>query len=159
MTLIRTGMLTVNAAFLQDLKDDNVHLRELLATVNDVLSHVSYRSIHAGAFAELLSRLRDQLATHFALEECFGYFDDAVEVASRFSTQADIIQAQHASLFSEICEIVDEVECLAYGEPNACPMSFIVERYRLFHRVLEAHENGERELIMAALNEDIGVGD
>ena len=106
MTLIRTGMLTVNAAFLQDLKDDNVHLRELLATVNDVLSHVSYRSIHAGAFAELLSRLRDQLATHFALEECFGYFDDAVEVAPRFSTQADILQAQHASLFSEICEII-----------------------------------------------------
>jgi len=159
MMLIRTGMLTVNAAFLQDLKDDNVHLRELLTAVNDVLSHASHRSIHVGVLAELLGRLRDRLATHFSLEEFFGYFDDAVDVAPRFSTQADILKAQHTSLFSEICEIVDEAECLAYGEPNACHATLIAEQYRLFHDKLEAHEICERELIMAALIEDIGVGD
>ena len=88
-------------------------------------------------------------------------FEEAAGI-SRFkakNVQAERRLPRVQSNLTRLGEIVDEVECLAYGEPNACPMSLIVERYRLFHRVLEAHENGERELIMAALNEDIGVGD
>lgn len=157
--LTQTGTITVNAAFLQDLKEDNIHLRELLAAVNDALGNPAGRRIRTGALAELLGRLRDQLATHFSLEEFFGYFDDALDVAPRLSAQADILKAQHETLFEEICEIVEDAEALVYHEAAACGIQQIAHRYRVFNERLQSHETCERELILDALNEDIGVGD
>ena len=124
--------MTVNAAFLQDLKDDNIHLRELLAAVHEALSNPTGRPIRSGVLAELLGRLRDQLATHFSLEEFFGYFDEAVDVAPRLSVQADILRTQHQTLFSEICDIVEDAEGLAYQESRACGVQQIAQRYRTF---------------------------
>lgn len=159
MMLTQTGTITVNAAFLQDLKEDNVHLRRLLSALRGALSPPLGRRIRPANLADLLSCLRDQLATHFSLEEFFGYFDDALDVAPRFSARADVLRAQHATLFEEICDIVEEAEKLAYHETSGGAIPTIAQRYHAFHERLEAHESYENELIMDALNEDIGVGD
>jgi hypothetical protein len=157
--LTQTGTITVNAAFLQDLKDDNIHLQRLLAALHGALSPPLGRRIRPANLADLLGRLRDQLATHFSLEEFFGYFDDALDVAPRFSARADVLVAQHATLFEEICEIVEEAERLAYHESSGSGIQIVAERYHAFHQRLESHESCENELIMDALNEDIGEGD
>ena len=157
--LTHTGTITVNAAFLQDLKDDNIHLQRLLSALRGALSPPLGRRIRPANLADLLGCLRDQLATHFSLEEFFGYFDDALDVAPRFSARADVLRAQHATLFEEICEIVEEAERLAYHESTGRGIQKVAERYHAFHQRLEAHESCENELIMDALNEDIGEGD
>lgn len=159
MMLTRTGTITVNAAFLQDLKDDNVHLQRLLSALRGALSPPLGHRIRPANLADLLSSLRDQLATHFSLEEFFGYFDDALDVAPRFSVRADVLRAQHETLFEEICEIVEEAERLAYHESRGRDIQRVAQRYHAFHQRLEAHESCENELIMDALNEDIGAGD
>ena len=109
--------------------------------------------------AELLGRLRDQLATHFALEEFFGYFNDAVNVAPRLSVQADILRSQHVALFSEICDLVDDAESLLYQESRIIGVDDVAQRYQLFNKHLRSHETCENELILNALNDDMGGGD
>ena len=157
--LTQTGTIGVNAAFLQDLKDDNVHLQDLLSAVTDTLAHGLLRQVQPRAVTELLGEVRDQLATHFALEEFFGYFDDAVDVAPHLSAQADVLKTQHEALFEEIRDLADEAEQWTYGESSTISLAYLRERFIRFHDRLEDHERSERELIMEALYDDIGVGD
>ncbi len=157
--LTQTGTTTVNAAFLKDLKADNLHLRELLLALNQIFSRPIRRSIRPVRLAELLGRLRDQLATHFALAEFFGYFDDAVNVAPRLSIQADILRSQHEALFSEICDLVNDAESLLYHESQTINVDDVAQRYRSFNEHLRSHETCENALILNALHEDIGVAD
>ncbi len=153
----RTGTLTLNAAFLQEIKEDNQYLRALLDRTAAMLSPQVVR-VRPRTLAETLGELRDQLATHFSLEEFFGYFDDAMDAAPWLSSQADILRAQHESLFMEICYIVDDAEKLLYGE-SFPGLRGIKVSFGDFYKKLQDHEESENELIMQALCQDIGVGD
>ncbi len=158
--LTKTGTLTINPAFLQELKEDNVHLRELLDATSAALSDGETRHpIRPRALVELLGRLRDQLATHFSLEEFFGYFEDAVDAAPRLSAKADLYRFQHETLYIKICELANEAEQLLYGESHAAGLGILSRRFQNFYRELQEHEENENDLIMEALYDDIGVGD
>ena len=113
------GTITVNAAFLREVKEDNAHLRELLTAVANVLAEPLPRRIRPKALAELLGRLRDQLATHFSLEEFFGYFDDALDVAPHLSERADVLRAEHGELFMQLCGIVEQCEKQSKSSKNS----------------------------------------
>ncbi|MEZ6131277.1 MAG: hypothetical protein R3C59_21590 [Planctomycetaceae bacterium] len=67
--LTATHTVTVNAAFLQEIKDDDEQLRTLLEQTRQACKSLSYLDISASRLASLLAELRDQLAMHFALEE------------------------------------------------------------------------------------------
>ncbi len=162
-----TSTVKVNAAFLQEIKEDNVHLKELLARVRSLQdgNHLSQVVEHPRQLVELLGELRDQLATHFALEEAYGYFEGSVDVAPRLDEQAKALRAQHAPLFVQMCHLVEEAE-----ERLAPPaQSNLQERIRIvrgllarfqdFDQALTEHENQENDLILEAFNADIGVGD
>ena len=154
--------MTVNAAFLQEIKDDNRHLSELLEALAQVLSRIPHRRIRPTVLVDLLRRLRDQLAMHFALEEAFGYFDDAVDIPTHLSSQADILRCQHDTLFVELGVIVEEAEQVQYGEKNgraATNIHRIAIAFSTFYRKLKDHEESERDLITQALYEDLGDGD
>ena len=76
---VLTGTLTINAAFLAEIKEDDLRLRELLnAAAHDATDSASGR-INARERVELYQALRDQLALHFTLEDAYGYFHDAIE--------------------------------------------------------------------------------
>ena len=75
--------LTINAAFLQEIKDDNRELKQLLDDCAERLAHASTGHVDPKRLVGSLARLRDQVALHFALEEAYGYFDDAIDVAPR----------------------------------------------------------------------------
>ncbi|MCL6481793.1 MAG: hypothetical protein K6U02_08700 [Firmicutes bacterium] len=69
-TVVQTGTVTINAAFLQEIKEVNQDLWALLAE----LRHRCQRPLAPGACRWLLDRLcqlRDQLALHFSLEEAY----------------------------------------------------------------------------------------
>lgn len=157
---IRTTTVTINAAFLREIKEDNQRLKELLAELRRVLGGRGRAyAISRHALIEMLSDFRDQLATHFALEEAFGYFDEPLIAAPRLAERAEVLRQDHAGLFVRLCGLVDQAEDTFQREPHERACRLIAEQFRQFDADLQAHEQAENELIMEAFNADIGVGD
>ena len=96
---------------------------------------------------------------HFALEDAYGYFDDAIAEAPRLSEQAEVLRRQHDDLFLQICELVEAAEQLLYGERAERGRATLAVSYRDFHTAFHVHESRENELILEAFDSDIGVGD
>ena len=160
-TVAATGMtkVTVNAAFLQEIKEVNLELWHTLDNVQKICARPTSIRPHCRRFVEMLAQLRDQLAMHFALEEAYGYFDEPVSVAPRLSRRANDLRIEHRDLYLHICEIVDQAERLAFGRKQLSLATDISLRFRSFHDQLLAHEAQETDLILEAYDDDIGVGD
>jgi hypothetical protein len=159
MTVVTsTGTITVNAAFLQEIKEVNQELWQLLRD----LRHRSQRPIapgHCRALIDLLCQFRDQLALHFALEEAYGYFDDPVEVAPQLGRRAEQLRGEHKGLYLDFCDLVDRAERMFYDEQHAALALWIGPEFLAFDERLRSHEEREKELIFEAYDADIGVGD
>ncbi len=154
-----TGTLTVNAAFLMEIKEDNRELRQILDQAESVLRLPPEVHLPAKQVVDVLSQLRDQLAIHFSLEEAYGYFEEAIDVNPRLGQTAHSLRTQHVELFNQICDLVEESERLLYGESSPRIAHHISTRYCEFRQQLSEHEAREEELILEALDDDIGVGD
>ena len=156
-----TRTLTVNAAFLQEIKEDNRQLQDLFQQTLTLLSRPRLKRIPPRRVVRHFSWLRDQLAMHFALEDAYGYFEDAIAEAPRLSEQAVRLHAQHDDLFHEICELVEDAEQVLYHErPRGYrQQTELAVRFYRFHARFQEHETRENELILDAFDEDIGVGD
>jgi hypothetical protein len=156
--LATTATLTVNAAFLQEIKEVNQELWQLLAD----LRHRCQRPIAPGQCRLLIDRLgqlRDQLALHFALEEAYGYFEDPVDVAPQLSRAAERLRDEHKTLYIDFCDLAERAERMYYDEQHAAfALSFGPQFLELDAR-LRSHEERENELIFEAYDADIGVGD
>ena len=72
---------------------------------------------------------------------------------------AEILHLQHDLLFREMCNIVDASECILYREYNAMHVRDLLSGFMEFFARLAEHEHSENELILAAFDDDIGVGD
>ena len=153
-----TSAITINPAFLQEIKEDNKELRRLLAEARVVFSDDRWRDTQAARLVEMMVRLRDQLALHFRLEEAYGYFDDSVAGAPHLDGEAARLRAQHADLYRAMCALVDDA-----GKSNApgagSETTDLASRFREFDAGFRNHELCEVELITQAANEDLGVGD
>jgi hypothetical protein len=153
-----TGTVTVNAAFLEEIKEVNQELWELLGE----LRHRCQRPVAPAQGRHLIDkmcRLRDQLALHFSLEEAYGYFDDPVDVAPQLSTQAQRLRAEHKELYTDLCDLVDRAERMYYDEQYAELALWIGPEFLAFDERLREHESLEMDLITEAYSGDIGVGD
>jgi len=151
--------LTINAAFLLEIKEDNRELRQLLDDCASLLSRPHRAGVELRRVAQLLGKLRDQLAMHFSLEEAYGYFDDAIDVAPRLSRQAGALRSQHPRLFVALCDLVEEAEQLLYHERPPLELDDLASGFARFHRELQDHEAQEDALIVKVFNEEIGGGD
>ena len=150
-----TGTMTVNAAFLQEIKEVNQELWDLIGD----LRHRCQRPIAPGQCRLLLDKLcqlRDQLALHFALEEAYGYFEEPVHVAPRLSHQAEQLRAEHKSLYLDLCQLVDRAERMFYDEQHAALALWVGPQFLEFDLRLRMHEERENELIYDAYDSDIG---
>ena len=159
MSTVSTRTVAVNAAFFQEIKEDNRELRRLLGAVGEMFSLPESDRVPAKELVDLLEELRDQFTMHFTLEEAYGYFDDAVDIAPRLSEQADSLRSEHEALFRNICDLVEEAERLLYHEPPFHSIKTIALRFVSFRHQFHDHEDREEELILQSLDDDIGVGD
>ncbi len=159
MTVVTsTGTVTVNAAFLQEIKEVNAGLWALLAE----LQHRCQRPIAPAQCRWLidnLSQFRDQLALHFSLEEAYGYFEDPVDVAPQLGRQAEQLRAEHRELYLAFCDLVERAERMYYDEQHAALALWLGPQFLELDRRLRRHEERENELICEAYDGDIGVGD
>lgn len=153
-----TSTVTLNAAFLQEIKQDNKELHRLLDDSREMLLSVR-RTFSRKRLREVLSELCDRLAMHFALEEAFGYFDDPLTVAPRLSKQAECLRSQHAELFLQVRAISEEFDRHSPRMGIHTLHQHLAPRFRAFDEKLRQHEAAENELILGAFDDDIGVGD
>ncbi len=153
-----TATVTVNPAFLQEIKEGNQELWQSLA---DLRHHCSC-PITTGMCRHLVNWLndfRDQLAVHFALEEAYGYFDEPLQAAPQLAEKADRLRTEHQELYSEISELVDQAERMFYAGQTAALAHRFGPHFLAFDARLRNHEECENELIWDAFNRDTGVGD
>ncbi|HEY2416181.1 MAG TPA: hemerythrin domain-containing protein [Pirellulaceae bacterium] len=159
MTVVTTtGTITVNAAFLQEIKEVHHELWDLLGH----LRHRCQRPIAPGSCRQLIDRLcqlRDQLALHFSLEEAYGYFEDPIDVAPQLSRAANRLRAEHQELYLDLCNLVERSERMFYDEQHAALALWLGPEFLDFDSRLRSHEERENDLIMEAYEGDIGVGD
>ncbi|WP_153559165.1 hypothetical protein [Roseimaritima sediminicola] len=139
--------ITVNPAFLQEIKDSNPDLWKTLEEVHDCFHSVEPRATVAARLVRLLDDLRDHLALQFALEEAYGYIEVPAGVAM---PEAENARRQHCSLYLEISELSERAEELQYRGLAAEQLALLVDEARLFDARLDAHERLERRLIERA---------
>jgi hypothetical protein len=153
----KTRRLSVNAAFLKDIKDDNRHLKILLDRIGPLAEHQQTATNHWAELIGLFSDLCDQLALHFSLEEAFGYFDDAIMTAPQLSVSAELLRGQHSHMFVQIRGLADRA--LEISPERVEQVTQLLKEYDQFRKIFEKHEEAELKLILDALDDDIGVGD
>ena len=154
----KTKTIAVNAAFLEEIKNDNVHLQEYLQFASSLLHRNKTEPVSVTELADITALLRDQLATHFSLEEAFGYLEEAVDAAPHLSTRAFSLRDEHSELYQTIAKIADD--CVAaLAVENDDRVQRLLKRFKAFCRRFKRHEQLENELIVESLYDDIGVGD
>jgi hypothetical protein len=151
--------VTLNVAFLQEIKEENRELRQLLAECANLVRQPIAGRVESKRVVDRLAQLRDQLAMHFALEEAYGYFEDAIEVAPQHSVRAIQLRDEHRQLFLQLCGVVDEAEQLLYHEHPGGRRYDIATGFVQFHMQFRDHEARENALIQRMLNEELGCGD
>ena len=151
--------VTINAAFLKEIKEDHLELWRLLAEAARLSAETRGGEAHRRRWAESLCRLRDQLAMHFALEEAYGYFDDPLEAAPRLSGLAEHLRSEHGTLYLELCGLAEEAERVSFQHAPLRESVALAEAFEQFHETLLDHEQNENALILSAFDDDLGVGD
>ena len=150
--------LTLNVAFLADIKEDSVRPRELIEIVQTRLD--AHRPEAIRRLAEDLGQLRDELETHFALEEFYGYFESAELSHPQISSRADRLKSQHEVLFLDLCELVELADGASYGETDPRKsIPAIQAGFEKFVQEFNRHEQEEHDLMMRLCNDEIGEGD
>jgi hypothetical protein len=151
--------ISINAAFLQEIKEDHHELRQLMHHVAVMFDHAGPVEFEYARMVEMLGKLRDQLALHFSLEQAFGYFDDAISAAPHLSRRAEQLRAEHGTLFSELGCVVEAAEKLLYHETPSAALAHVATSYLVFDQHFHDHEARESELILAAFDDDLNGGD
>ncbi|MCA9195362.1 MAG: hypothetical protein KDB03_26505 [Planctomycetales bacterium] len=147
--------LSINAFFFQEIKDDQIELAGIMARLVELAAVPAVLLGHPREFCDRLAALRDQLALHFALEEAYGYFDEAIESAPRLHVDASRLRGQHAPLYQEATTLVER----ALEATHEDQLHDAAQQFLDFKRRFEEHEAAERTLIFTAIHQDIGVGD
>lgn len=154
-----TSTVTVNAAFLKEIKDVNQDLWQIVAELREITRNSYLVRSRRYQFVGMLEDLRDHLALHFALEEAYGYFDEPLQVDPRLSSRAKLLRSQHRELYLVACDLIDHAMQLHDGDNVGALARRLVDEYAEFEARLNHHEQDENDLILQAWGDDIGVGD
>jgi hypothetical protein len=146
--------LSINPAFFQEIREDRQELELLLKCLNGMLSDEAGLVDRQQELVCLLQDFRDQLAFHFALEEAYGYFEEALDVAPRLHREAQRLRAQHREFHAWSQQLVEKADA---QPPRG--IEVLVEAAKALLSALKRHEADEAALIMKALQDDLGGGD
>jgi hypothetical protein len=157
--LVETRTVTINAAFMQEIKEVNDELWSLLAQIRHACTRPIALSGNCRYLVNMLLELRDQLALHFALEEAYGYFDDPADVSPHTAYQAEKLRSEHRRLYSHLSDLVERAETMLEEGHQALLATSVPGQFILFDEALQNHEHHENELLMSLMEDEIGTGD
>lgn len=152
-----TMMLTVNPAFLQEIKDSNPDLWDTVHRLRQTCQCEEEPSVTARQLARLLDALRDHLALQFSLEESYGYLEVPIATTEYSTTEFSVTEttnelaikthAQHCSLYLQLSDLAEQAEELQYRGVEPVQLRLLVQSVEDFDALLRAHEQSEHELI------------
>ncbi len=149
--------ITINVPFLKEIKEDSIPVR---VRTRHLEAQLAEQKCSAKEALQNLAQYRDSLETYFALEEFYGYFNNAMITNPIVTPRASELRAEHAELFTMITSLIEAAEQLVYQEQDpALTLTELSENFRGFASRLESHEQEEMDLMMQLCNEEIGVGD
>jgi hypothetical protein len=151
-----TAPVTVNLAFMHEIKEASGELWALLDKLAEFSSHPWLIRDHPNHAVDLLTQLQDQLALYFSLEEHYGYFESPARVAPQFSGRAASLREEHRTIYLDICAIIDRAERLLDRRRLASLTRHIVVRTAAFCAQLKAHEAREQDLLLHAIDGELG---
>jgi hypothetical protein len=142
--------LTVNPAFLQEIKDSNLNLWKVLEQLVTLCSSPEDRGQKLRQLVPLLGEVRDLLALQFALEETYGYMEVPSSIAPVNSHLMQDIRSQHCSLYLMINELTEQAEELQYRGVDGDKVSQVnrlIDDVHQFELRFRDHERMEQDLI------------
>ena len=157
MSALRTST-TINAAFLREIKDDHDAWRSVVAEARAVLTGQHGVNVKPAELVELFQKLRNELTVHFALEETFGYVDDATDVPEGVARRVMALRRQHDELLMDATYLDDTACSLADGKAVDETVKDLIFRFDRFHRRLAQHDHQEDDLIVLQLRAAVAAG-
>jgi len=143
----QTRALSINPAFLQEIKDSNLTLWKTFDRLNEACREPRPPASALGLLVPLLGELRDALALEFALEESYGYIEVPSAVAPVNNHLLHDIRSQHCRLYLKITELAERAEELQFRGLANNDLGTLVAEVREFGLELRDHERVEADLI------------
>ena len=145
-----------DAKLLREIKKDSRHLTDLRIAIGAFIDNASLVRDHRQRFLELVVRLRDQLAKHFALKEANGYLEESADEVPRLAGSIEYLRIQHTALFDMISEIAETAQDLSKHAISIDQLNAILESLRAFDFALQQHEQNESQILYEATDLDLG---
>jgi len=142
-----TKTLVVNPAFLQEIKDSNPDLWNLIRQLEGIIQILDEPAAILRRLTRLLDDLRDQLALQFSLEESYGYIEVSSPASRVIGELAVRAHSQHTMLYLQLSDLAEQAEELQYRGVELQQLRELVDRSCQFHSDLREHERTEDELI------------
>lgn len=134
--------------------------RELMKRVADVVKWwTELEQIGIPHYHEMgtrLEALRHHLAEHMAEEEKGGYLAEALEVAPRFSREAEELRLQHAEILQAFDDFIGR---LMEKEPPFASWQEVRDEFDTLMNTVRQHERRENAIVQSAFGDDLGRGD
>jgi hypothetical protein len=145
--------LSINAAFLAEMKESNVDYQECLQGLRDLCDANCSQSRVIDDGGHLLHRLRDVFATQCELEETYGYvriFD--AKTPTPFDENVQKTFEQHREISLLLMELSEHFDDLQYQGTIAREISSVLEELRHLNARLWQHEDTELDLIRSLMS-------
>lgn len=139
--------ITVNPAFLQEIKDSNLSLWQAIDRLESLYPPDEDRARTLNCLVPLLGELRDLLALQFALEETYGYMEVPTAVAPVNIHLLQDIRSQHCTLYLALDELAEQAEELQYRGYVSEKVDMLLAEVREFELRFRDHERMEADLI------------
>lgn len=143
----RDRTLTINPAFLQEIKDSNLTLWKTVERLSMACRESREPNAVLGLLVPLLGELRDALALEFALEESYGYIEVPSAAAPANHHLLQDIHSQHCRLFLRITELAERAEEMQFRGMLSEELPRLVNEIGAFELEFKDHERMEADLI------------
>lgn len=149
----------INAAFLQEVKDDERQVAEILSVVASMLEEPRLQPEDSSELLAVMRRFYTLVKFRFGLEEAIGYMEDVIEVSPWLCRDAEALLDEHQPLLEELQEIVELAHLELREGANELKLKQVRDRFAAFRTRFSEHESRESDLIIDSLYFDIGGGD
>ena len=139
--------ITVNPAFLQEIKDSNLSLWQTIDRLEALYTPDEDRARTLNCLVPLLGELRDLLGLQFALEETYGYMEVPTAAAPVNIHLLQDIRSQHCTLYLSVNELAEQAEELQYRGYVSEKVDMLLAEVREFELRFRDHERMEADLI------------
>ncbi|MEM6690280.1 MAG: hypothetical protein AAF664_12675 [Planctomycetota bacterium] len=164
-----SAMTLVNAAFLAEIKDSNLQYEQQRMVLHRLVhpqnpdgsdgppsSHpgLDDSATHCRKLCQAIREFRDAAASHFALEDAYGYVRGVSTGGLWFSDRdrldsddAERLVDEHPIIYLRCGDLEERFEELLYRGVRALAVLECMEEVALFLKRIETHERLERELV------------